>query len=236
MQQLIISIFRQKASGATCSEKSPCAKVSDAQAKVNGAGSSDTVNLYFNRGDTWSFNTAAATKTLCFGIIVGSNGPTINIDAYGTGQKPVFDGSVSNFSTVPSHNPTTGPFAWNRIFEFRRANCSVKNIEIRRIYGDGIYLRRENGENGFILQNCKINRFGNSALRFWSGAINVLIENNLIYEGQQLQRFYKRSGVGWGAALHLTTEDQNSVTPHDNIVRYNLIYDIAGEGMLLTHS
>ena len=96
--------FSTKGGGSTCSEKSPCAKVSDAQTKVNGAGSSDTVNLYFNRGDTWSFNTAAATKTLCFGIIVGSNGPTVNIDAYGTGNKPVFDGLVSDFSTVPSHN------------------------------------------------------------------------------------------------------------------------------------
>ena len=155
--------FSKSGGGSTCSAKSPCAKVSDAQTKVNGAGSSDTVNLYFNRGDTWSFNTAAATKTLCFGIFVGPNGPTVNVDAYGNGNKPVFDGLVSNFSTVPSHNTVTGPFSWNRIFEFRRANCSVKNIEIRRVYGVGIYLR-DDGETGFTLQYCNINNVGDATI------------------------------------------------------------------------
>ena len=90
--------FSKNGSGPTSLEKTPCANVSDTQTKINGAGSSDTLNLYFNRGDTWSFKTAAATKTLCFGIFVGSNGPTVNVDAYGNGNKPVFDGLVSNFS------------------------------------------------------------------------------------------------------------------------------------------
>ena len=150
--------FSTSGGGSTCSEKSPCTKVSDAQAKVNDAGFSDTVNLYFKRGDTWSFDTAAATKTLCFGIFVGSNDATVNIDSYGSGEKPVFDGLVSNFSKVPSHNTVTGPLYWNRIFEFRRANCSVKNIEIRRVYGVGIFLR-DAGETGFTLEYCNINRF-----------------------------------------------------------------------------
>ena len=222
--------FSTKGDGSTCSEKSPCAKVSDAQTKVNGAGSSDTVNLYFNRGDTWSFKTAAATETLCFGIIVGSNGPTVNIDAYGTGNKPVFDGSVSNFSTVPSHNAKTGPFAWNRIFEFKKANCSVKNIEIRRFYGNGIYIRYA-GETGFTLKYCDINNFGNAALRCKDGVTNVLVENNTIHTGQQLHRYGKRSANTWGAGLHLMVVTPDAYAPSGGIIRYNLVYDIAGEGI-----
>ena len=66
-------------------------------------------------------------------------------------------------ASVPSHNTVTGPLYWNRIFEFRRANCSVKNIEIRRVYGIGIYLR-DKGETGFTLKYCDINNFGDAAL------------------------------------------------------------------------
>ena len=220
--------FSTSGGGSTCSEKSPCAKVSDAQTKVNGAGSSDIVNLYFNRGDIWSFNTAAATKTLCFGIFVGSNGPTVNIDAYGTGNKPVFDGLVSNFSTVPSHNTVTGPLFYNRIFEFRRANCSVKNIEIRRVYGVGILLR-DAGETGFTLKYCEINNFGDCAIVVRNGSTNVSVEYNKIYTGQELIRYRKRSG--WGGAIQIAVETPTSYAPSGNTVRYNLVYDIAGEGI-----
>ena len=227
--------FSKSGGGSTCSAKSPCAKVSDAQTKVNGVGSSDTVNLYFNRGDTWSFKTAAATKTLCFGIFVGSNGPTVNVDAYGTGNKPVFDGQVSDFKSVPSHNTVTGPFYWNRIFEFRKANCSVKNIEIKRVYGVGVYLR-DAGETGFTLKYCDINNFGDAALYCKNGNKNILVESNTVHTGQQLMRYNKRSGVGWGGAIHMVTEHSTSYAPFGSIVRYNLVYDIAGEGIMAGNS
>ena len=91
----------------------------------------------------------------------------------------------------------TGPLYWNRIFEFRKANCSVKNIEIRRVYGIGIYLR-DDGETGFTLQYCNINNFGNAAIRCKDGDTNLLVENNTIHTGQQLTVYGKRAGIlGW---------------------------------------
>ena len=227
--------FSKNGGGSTCSEKSPCANVSDAQTKVNGAGSSDTVNLYFNRGDTWSFNTAAATKTLCFGIFVGPNGPTVNVDAYGTGNKPVFDGLVSDFSTVPSHNTETGPLYWNRMFEFRKSNCSVKNIEIRRVYGVGIYLR-DDGETGFTLQYCNINNVGDANIRTKTGHTNLLIEYNTMHTGQQLMVYDKRSGVLWGGGMHLSVEAPDSYAASGTVIRYNVVYDIGGEGISANNS
>ena len=218
--------FSNNGSGSTCSENKPCATVSDAQKKVDMAGSSDTVNLYFKRGNTWTANTAAKSKKPCYGIIVDSNDPIVNIDAYGTGSKPVFDGLVSNFQSVPSHNATTGPLLWNRIFEFRKANCSVKNVEIKRCYGNGISLNGD-GETGFVLKNCAIHHFGGCAINVDRGAINVTVEYCEVYKGQELNRFRKRSG--WGGGIQLKRE--NGRKPAGNVVRYNLVYDIYGEGI-----
>ena len=132
--------FANSGGGSTCSINSPCATLKVAQNKINTAGSSDTVNLYFNRGDTWSMNTAAVSKTSIYGLYVSSSSPIVNIDAFGSGDKPIFDGMVTDFSSVPSHDDTNGPLRWNRIFQIVKDNCSIKNIKINGVYGMGIWI------------------------------------------------------------------------------------------------
>ena len=218
--------FSNSGGGSTCSVDRPCANVSDAKHKVDAAASLDTVNLYFKRGDSWTFKTAAVSKTNTHGLLVDTSNPVVNIDAYGSGNKPCFDGLIKNFSTVPMHNPNIGPLLWSRIFEFRRPNCSVKNVEIRRVYGNGILLKG-NGENGFYLKHCNINNFGGCGITVDNGANNITVEHCTFHTGQQLIRYNKRKG--WGGAINLKRE--GGIKPSGVVVRYNLVYDIAGEGI-----
>ena len=49
-------------------------------------------------------------------------------------------------------------------------------------------------------------------------------------------RYDKRSGVGWGGAIQMVAEHPTSYAPFGSIVRYNLVYDIAGEGIMAGNS
>jgi len=203
----------------------PWKTLSKANTKVNDANVDDTVNLFFNRGDTWTMNTAAVSKTYVYGFKVDSDDPVVNIDAYGFGNKPIFDGLVSDFSSVPSHNQATGPLLWNCIFQFDRHDCSASNIEIKRVYGIGIHIK---DGNGFTLSDSDIHDFGSSG--FGSNAnfaaTDLTAQRCIFHTGQELFRYSKRSG--WEAAIQF---ESNRYKPSGCIVRHCLVYDIYGEGI-----
>ncbi|MCK5510096.1 right-handed parallel beta-helix repeat-containing protein, partial [Candidatus Parcubacteria bacterium] len=233
--------FSMSGGGSVCSQASPCKWLSSnqvgyvagqttAQNKIDSVDSSKTVNLYFKRGDTWSVNTVAVNKTVCHGFLVGATNPIVNIDAYGSGAKPIFDGLVSNFSVAPASNSTTGPLFYNRFFEFKRNNCSISNIEIKRVYGHAIFL--SNG-NYFTLDLSYIHHFGAGGISISSltGGNNITVTKNVFNTGQELYRYGLRSG--WEAAIQLTAENY---LVEDNIIRYNIVYDIYGEGIQCPNS
>jgi len=203
----------------------PWKTLSKAQAEINNANSDDTCNLYFDKGDTWSFNTGVAVKTTTFGLKIDSSDPIVNIDAYGSGDKPCFDGQVRDFSAAARHNTTTGPLSWSQIFSFERESCNVKNIEIKQVYGNGILVK---DADYFILENCNIHHFGSAALAGHMDSIidNITVRNNIFHTGQQLWRYRLRSG--WGGAISLITANYQ---PNNNLVQYNVVYDIYGEGI-----
>ena len=89
----------------------PWKTLTKAQNQINSLRYNDTVNLFFDRGDTWNFDTGAVSTTHTYGLTIDSTDPTVHIDAYGAGNKPIFDGLVTDFSTASSHNATTGPLA-----------------------------------------------------------------------------------------------------------------------------
>lgn len=190
--------------GAPCSRQRPGADTSDAQERVESAGPTDTVHLYFKRGDTWRFDTAAEVNRQVFGLAVSNDDPIVHIDAYGSGSKPVFDGMVSDWTTVPSHNRTTGPLRWNSIVGIRRPNCSVKNLEIRNVYGIGISLGKNH--DGATVSGCDIHHFGESAIRnSWHyNAQDITIEHCLVHTGQLLFQYDKMHGTGWAATPNTT--------------------------------
>jgi len=221
-------------SAGTGTQVSPWATLSKAQSAVNSHTSSDTVFIYFARGSKWSANTAAVKATAVFGLSIGANSPIVNIDAYGTGSKPIFDGQVTDFSSVPVHNATSGPFRWSRWFEIRRTNCSIKNVEIRNTYGSGVYLDYYSGNGDYLtLSNLLIHNFGDAGIGTTHGAQNVVVEYSTFHTGQQLFRFSKVNG--WGGAITLSKASGTRASK-DNHVHHNIIYDIMGEGIIVGNS
>lgn len=207
------------------SQSNPWKSLSKAQQKINSYNSTDIVYLYFDRGDSWTWDSSAVKKTLAKFYIKSTN-PVVHIDAYGSGGRPIFDGLVNDFSSVPSHNVTTGPFSWNRFFDIDKTNCSISNIEIKRVYGHGIFLKEA---HNFTLSHCYIHDFGVSAIVPIGG--NIALHGctaafNTIHTGQQLYRYDKKNG--WGGGLVFTTPSQYSAS-YDNHVHHNVIYDIYGE-------
>ena len=201
----------------------PWKTLSKAKTQIDTAGSGDTVNLYFDRGDTWNVNTLL--KVQIHGFEVESTNAIVNMDAYGSGNLPCIDGGITDFSTAPEHNTDTGPLLWSQIFRFSRTNCSISNMEFKQIYGDVI---RFQGANSFQLSNCNIHHFGAAANVINASTVmtNAVIEYNTVHTGQQLWRYGKRP-AGWGGGISFSVGHC-----YDNIVRYNLVYDIYGEGII----
>jgi len=227
--------FSNAGGGSTCSIGSPCANLSDAQTKIDAHGSGDTVNLYFNRDDTWTMNTPAVAKVVNYGLLVDIDDPIVHIDAYGSGDKPKFYGNVSDFSSVPSDNTSTGPFRWNNVIRILRNDCSVKNMHIDGVYGHAIWLGGENiPTDGFTLESCDITNFGSSALTTSNthATRDTTITKNLIHTGCQLVMAGKMEASHWTAAIPLNPAPNDKRSASGNVLSYNVLYDIGGEGFL----
>jgi len=200
----------------------PWKTLGKAKTQIDTVGSGDTVNLYFDRGDIWTVDTLLKVETHAFEV--ESDNPIVNMDAYGSGNLPCIDGGITNFSTAPAHDPDNGPLRWSEVFRFSRTNCSVSNMEFKQIYGDVIELR---GATGFRLSNCNIHHFGQAATKAAAVSMeNAIIEYNTVHTGQQLYRFAMRSG--WGGGISFSSQ---TIACKNNTVRYNLVYDIYGEGI-----
>jgi hypothetical protein len=213
---------------------SPCKTLGKAQAIIDSKSSGDTVNLYFNRGDIWSMDTAAVSKTSVYGLDVTSSSPVVHIDAYGSGDKPVFDGGVTDFSNVPSHNASTGPLMWNNVFRIMQDNSSVKNIKITNSYGIAISLGSNIDYGDYItIEGCEISYFGfigiSSSANY--GTQNSIITKNLIHDGGNLYMNGKTPGPDWGYAITVAPVWATSRAASGNTISYNVIYNEAGEGI-----
>ena len=209
------------------SQGNPWKTLSKAQSAINALGSGDTANLYFDRGDTWAISTGQGRN-----FTVDNSDPIVNIDAYGSGDRPIFDGGITDFSAV-AVSGTGGYYFYNEVFVFQRNNCSMANVEIKRIYGNAIRIGSASNTSHkgdyFTLSDSLIHSFGYCGIAAGgkTGASNCTIERNTIHTGQEL---YKNSKVGfWGGGINLYGE---SFYPSLNyLIRHNVVYDIYGEGI-----
>jgi len=203
----------------------PWKSLAKAQTEVDGANVNDTVNLFFDRGDTWAAKTSAVSTRAVYGLDIGSTDPIVNINAYGTGNKPIFDGLVSDFSSVPVHNVRTGPLMWNCFFQVNRHDCTASNIEIKRVYGSGIIIK---DGDGFIFSDLEVNNFGSFSIGMNGNfaATDLTAQRCTIHTGQQLYRYRKRSG--WGAGISFTSSRYKA---SGCVVKHCVVYDIYGEGI-----
>lgn len=206
----------------------PWKSINKAESIIATKSLSDVCNLYFDREDMWTEETGQTYHH----FLIPSDGPIVNIDAYGTGSRPVFDGSITDFATAPddiSIDPDSTYRRWYSFFNVQRTHCSMSNVEIKNVYGQAILLY---GADNFTLSKSTIHNFGGSAVqtRYQDGIENCVVEHSKIYNGQQLYKFGKRTG--WGAAISFTASGYgNDGLCKDNIVRNNVVYDIYGEGI-----
>lgn len=212
----------------TCLVDDPCETLAKAQALIDAASSSDTVNLYFNRGDTWTENTGQTS----YHFYAPSTGPTVNIDAYGAGgDYPIFDGNITDFSTVTAHDSGDPVFKeYYRFFDIRKAGCSIKNIEIKRVYGYGIFAFPM---DELTVESCYIHHIGNSAVKADGtggiGARNSTITKNHIHDCMLL---YNNDKSPWYSnAISLWNDPGTDGYYSNNTISYNVIYNIYGEGI-----
>jgi hypothetical protein len=105
------------------------------------------------------------------------------------------------------------------------------------VYGHGVYFDDKSGSSdGFILTHCDVHNFGGAAIISHAqyGTNDIEVSYNLIHTGQQLQRFDKLGGIGWGGAIHLRPKGLGKTSNCTGLhVHHNVVYDIAGEGMFV---
>ena len=206
----------------------PWKSLSKAQNQINTANTEDVVNLFFKRGDVWKFNTGQRVffKVLTFN-------PIVNIDNYGSeGNKPIFDGNILNgdFSVVPRSNDNNDYRFYYATFQFEKVGCSMKNIELRNVYGVGIRV-----SSGFTCHGNTIHHIGYAAITKMKKDIvtGCLIEKNLVYNIVELSKYnrFVMDVPFWPSAIAIWCDDVGCGDSYDNIFRYNIIYNVYGEGI-----
>jgi len=208
----------------------PCSTLAHLNTLIDALSVNDEVYAYFNRGDTWLYDTDAVGATAVLGITVTSSNPIVHFGAYGTGNRPIFDGGVTDFSSVPVHSASPGPAAYNRIFHIERDNCTFFNLEIQNFYGNGIFLKDTDGVD---VTFCDIHGIGNSAIagNASSTRTNSEIAYNTIHTGGQLELYAKSGTLEWtGSIVNRTSSGSGHSSGHH--IHHNLIYNIQGEGII----
>ena len=210
-----------------------CTTITHVNTVVDYADSGDTVYLYFNRGDTWSYDTRTLDGSPEYALGVVVTDPTVHFDAYGSGALPIFDGLEDHTSADNSVCGGSAPCQYTQFFRFEKENCSISNLEIVNTYGHAIRLGGATDDaDGFTLDHVTAHNIGRNVITVTSGLgiENAIARYNTIYETSKL----RESGdyAGWGGAIGFTASGYGSASMcKNNIVQYNLLYDNHGEAI-----
>jgi len=243
--------------GTTCSEGSPCATYALMKTKIDTRGVNEEIGIMLKDGSEWSANSATATQFTF--VHVENDNPIVHFEAYpGTGAKPIFNGQVTDFSALdtgaldwPNGDTCTAgcatpPCIGNRLLWIERSYSTVKGIELKNGYGSAITFGRSSDPDGdyytdnFVVELCEIHNFGYgffSISQNWQTQ-NSVAQYNKMYQGQQIWRYGHDqtespdcTDLKWGNGVAMAMQPGNRREPYNNIVRYNIIYDVAGEGI-----
>lgn len=125
--------------------------------KVNGATFSPGDSILFKRGETWSGTTLTVPSS-------GSAGNSILVADYGTGNKPIFDGSDTvDCIDCGGHNYLT-----------------FQDLECTQGFNFGIIC---NSVRGISVIDCECHDCGNDQLIFINVCQDCLVQNGLFYNG-----------------------------------------------------
>lgn len=208
---------------------SPFKSLSKAQSLLNSmTNGTDEATLYFKRGETWVFT----SNSDCIDIKKSN----VTLDAYGSGNKPVFDGD-DQYPTGVSHTGSAlnaavmvagGPAG-------SFTNVSIKNLRIQNMFpGGGVNFGGSSPNGNFrgpgLVSDCEIHNMGWAAVQITevpnisgsSGAIKI--ERNNI---SKIAEWPKASGQkNWPQVLQSNTRINSG---HE--ARYNIISEAWGEGI-----
>lgn len=194
---------------------SPWKSLSKARSMLFTLSSSDVATLYFDRGDSWTYD---------WGIngVLSIRAGKVTITSYGSGNKPVFDGEI-NFSNPPEKIIDPTPYRYYSFIDINAKNATIKNLEIKNGYGKGVVIRQD----GATVQENLIHNMGATMIDVAGTATtrNATIQKNELHTGQQLNLY--KIYTGWGPAIGMVRRVSTG-----SIIRYNKIYDIYGEGII----
>lgn len=204
------------------SEATPWKSLAKVQSQENTLASADIGNFYFKRGDTWTFtHTGSPSSLMMF------NNCVINVDAYGTGATPIFDGQISFAS-----NPLTGSRQfYNTVFSMGYTGSTLKNVNIKNNHGWGVGIICP--AKNVTIQYVTISNVGHAGISSDSNCANYgnLVEYCTVYDAQQLERYgYTTDNYGGGIGFTGVFYN-NTAPPYDNTVRYCHVYNVWGEGI-----
>ena len=179
-------------------------------------------NIYFQRGETWPSGEPNLVITCA-----GSSGSQITFGAYGSGNKPVFDGNAIQCTSGNGY-------------------ITVDNIEVKNTAGDGIAFSKTSGwQYDIKVTNCTVHDAGNVNI-FLMSIDGYLIENCTSYNGYNGNIYVYGSDYGIkngtvrGCTSYSTVQndgigihegDANEHCGANHIIEDCVCYDNAEEGI-----
>ena len=198
----------------------------DVNAFLNNLGTNDTATVYFKRGNRWIFTSNSDSIKI--------NSPNVTLDAFGSGEKPVFDGNGQYPEGVTGSSVPYG-YAISVGASAIASNISIKNLRIVNMYpGGGIIFSGSKAGKYFtgpgLIKGCEFENLGWAAINIYrvpnsGGAPTAIkIENNSMTKINEYVRQVKIRG--WPQVIN--TNDGYSFG-HE--CRRNVIYNNYGEGI-----
>jgi hypothetical protein len=216
----------------------------------NTLNSSDTAVVYFKRGNIWTYSSNDD--------IIKINCSNITIDAFGIGEKPIFDGN----SQYPMGVTKSGIPYMYAIMVGDQAGHKISNVYIRNLRiqnmspGGGVFFAGTGSSNGYFtssgsVENCELYNIG------WSGIVIYRVpnafgsehaikiefnhlDNLMTYQRQGAQGIQSNDGYSYGheCRYNLVERANNSGIGVGgfSITEYNFISDCDGPSIYIGHA
>lgn len=204
---------------------------------------SDTVNLYFARGDIWTINSDAVSTIREYGIKAwdSNSDPIVNVSAFGSGNLPEFNGTVTDFSVAPAPTSSPGPKGNNNIFSFSVNGSSISYVKINQWYGipilltEGYTSSHAYGDN-ITIEYSQFTYFGAALIDVnpFQNVQGLTFQHNLVHNGGEFNLYGQWGDNEWPPIVRGSATPATSRNPANNYFGYNVLYDLGGEGILIT--
>ena len=208
------------------------------QQLLNEVNSTDTLFVYFDRGDEWdaskpltnarggAVNNWSSKQDAVLRITQG----IVIFDAYGAGPKPVLQGPITTWKTNPRGG--SGRHKTDNIISLDTDGCQILNLEIRGHFANGIGIREGSGKH--IIRHCYIHNMGGSGIcnqgpgDAYGTSENIVEYNEFAYLQREHEFGYRER---WGNGIRLNYPEGDFPNIWGNQIRYNYVHHIFGEGI-----